>query len=200
MFDRRSFIGIALSSLGLEVVRRMEAGAPDPMPVKLDPPPFDAKIEFGDLGLVVGERGEESLSVNTPWIKEHNGYVLDQFTTVKVARVACPKVVFESIIKTYGDVTKATTNPPVKISIQGKCFATLENVIITQVGTSVQSDDFVIVEDLHFLGVWTKLREAVKKFNEAQYREKEHNRVLIAFNDAIASDRVIPFKVVPPKS
>lgn len=201
--DRRNFIGLALSSLGLEVVRRMEDNPPDPLPVKLDyTKPITGRIEFGDLGMVVGEKAEETLRINTPWVKCHNGYRLEHLTDVYVGLVACPKVVFESILKTYGDVTKAKTNPPVKIYVQDKCIATLDSVVITQVGTSVRSEDFVMVENLHFVGVWTKLRDAVRRFNEEMQKDaKEYqDRVAQKFNDAIAADEVIPFVVTDPKS
>ena len=109
--DRRSFIGFALSSLGLEVFRLMGEKHPDPLPVKLDPPPLNAKIVFGDLGVVIGEQGlkdKEALKIHTPWYKDHirGTYVMQRYTEVNVAQVACPKVVFEEICKTYGTSPK----------------------------------------------------------------------------------------------
>ena len=79
--------------------------------------------------------------------------------------------------------------------MQDKLCATLDCVIIQAVGYCVQAQDFVLVENLSFVGVWKELRDAIERYEKAQAGEEHFQKVVSDFDAAIAQEEVVPFVV-----
>ncbi len=135
-----------------------------------------AKILFGDDLALVTTEYDSQVNVQTPWHKDFAGnYVLDRLTHCWFSRLVAPMSVWNQILKTYGDVTP-DERPPVRVVIDNVTVCELNHALITEVGNMIQSQHMAVIENLRFMGVWTELHEAVKKYREAQLRDPRVQR------------------------
>lgn len=178
--DRRSFMGLAVSALGLEVTNLTGNDLP-PLELKLPTLPcteFVAKVTFGpDLVLLTScdKTDGGKVKLETPWLSCHTTgrKILDRMSTLTVKDAIAPKAVMEEIVRRYGTCHDAANHAPVTLYINDQKVATLTFALIQQIGYHAQAQDFNVVGDMQLVGIWKELSDAHDKYREAQQKEQD---------------------------
>lgn len=192
--DRRSFLA---SLAGLPAAFHVTDTSVTVEPAVEPVPPGRAVsphvvLAFGDLELVGTSVTEYSHRVHDQFDPRVQTYVPRPVADVRATNLVAPGPVWEAIVQTYADVTKAATNPPLTVRLvdtDGEHhLGTFSGAVITAVGTSAEAGGFVVVESLSLVAVWDEMATCADAYNAERKRQIEEHEAAIkkfaADNDA----------------